>query len=223
MIRETGSEHTIEDIEIFIKGRTADDIRNRLLVNKIDRASSEKFFENEFNVSTADWNSIYTLPFCSTVENKTRAFQFKVNHNIFYHNQKLFDLKMIDSPKCTFCNEENETLSHLFLNCKHVKPLWNQISKQMQSSVHEYEQLNDVNKLLGFFNQLNDKKYLVWSLITILVKYYIHICRLNEKVPLPSVMLKRIDYVETLELKIAERNKRSIKHFKKWEPYLLGR
>ena len=63
----------------------------------------------------------------------------------------------------------------------------------------------------------------IWSLITILVKYYIHICRLNEKVPLPSVMLKRIDYVETLELKIAERNKRSITHFKKWEPYLLGR
>ena len=52
-----------------------------------------------------------------------------------------------------------------------------------------------------------------------LVKYYIHVCRINTKLPYVGVLIKHIEYIENLEFKIAENNNKLMKHYKKWEPY----
>ena len=128
---------------------------------------------------------------------------------------------MIDDYKCTFCGEEDETLTHLFSDCIHVKPLWAEIGRRMQISVYDYENLALENKLFGFYKKISNQNYMIWSQITMLVKYYIHVCRINTKLPYVGVLIKRIEYVENLEFKIAENNNKLMKHYKKWEPYLI--
>ena len=54
--------------------------------NKIDslveEPTSEEFFENLLQLELVQWEDVYKLPFLVTIENKMRAFQFKINHNL---------------------------------------------------------------------------------------------------------------------------------------------
>ena len=52
----------------------------------------------------------FDLPFTVTVETKLREFQYKILNDIVYTNDKLFRFKMIESPLCTFCQKEDESL-----------------------------------------------------------------------------------------------------------------
>ena len=88
MINEAQENPTLQNASNFIRGRIAKDICNRLIENKIEKHSSESYFENNFNIVSEDRDKIYMLPFCTTIENKLRAFQFKINPIIFYHNKK---------------------------------------------------------------------------------------------------------------------------------------
>ena len=51
------------------------------------------------------WKEIYSLPLVVTIETKIREFQYKISNNIVFTNEKLFRLKMIDSPFVCFVKE----------------------------------------------------------------------------------------------------------------------
>ena len=74
---------------------------------------NEKF--PELQVS---WKEIYSLPFVVTIETKIREFHYKILNNIVFTNEKLFRLKMVDSPLCVFCKGEVESLEHLRFFCE---------------------------------------------------------------------------------------------------------
>ena len=57
------------------------------------------------------WQLIFSLAFKITSYIKLQFFQYKFLHNILYTNYKLFRLKYIDSPMCTFCNTTAEKIS----------------------------------------------------------------------------------------------------------------
>lgn len=44
--------------------------------------------------------------------------------NIVFTNELLFRLKMIESPLCTFCKQEIESIEHLFFYCNVTKSFW---------------------------------------------------------------------------------------------------
>ena len=58
------------------------------------------------------------------LETKIGEFQYKVLNNIVFTNEKLFKIKMIDSPQCTFCKNEIGSLEHLFYNCEVTRSFW---------------------------------------------------------------------------------------------------
>ena len=54
------------------------------------------------------------LPRQATIELSLRSFQYKILNNILYFNEKLFKFKVVDSPLCSLCETENESVLHLF-------------------------------------------------------------------------------------------------------------
>ena len=93
----------------------------RKLCEKIAmKPSSEEKIIELFSLESEKFRNIYRLPFLVTIETKMRAFQFKINHLIFYTNEMLYERNMTDSPLCTFCQRHNETLLHLFVSCDYV-------------------------------------------------------------------------------------------------------
>ena len=45
-----------------------------------------------------EWDKVYSLPFRSTLESKTREFQYKILNCIVYTNEKLYRFGLVASP-----------------------------------------------------------------------------------------------------------------------------
>ena len=84
------------------------------------------YFEHLLHSVSQNWEDIYTLPFKLTVDTKLRNFQWKLTHNILMTNHKLNKIMptKVVSPLCNFCKQENETIIHLFYECKLVETFW---------------------------------------------------------------------------------------------------
>ena len=81
-----------------------------------------------FPDKTFQWQLIFSFIFKITFHTKLQAFQFKFLHRIIiYLNSRLFKIKLVDSPICSFCHEAEETLVHLFCECPVSKSFWNEI------------------------------------------------------------------------------------------------
>ena len=187
-----------------------------------ERPSSETFIEINFDIGQNNWHNIYSIPFIATIESKLRAFQFKINHNIFFTNEKMAkanmmiesttepNIKVKASPLCTFCNEEVETLHHLFIECTSVKPIWQQLENHLQYSY------TNSQKMFGCFENTHDRTFDILSHLTIITKYYIHKSRLKKKKPCYIALKREITSIESIELKIANKSNKTKQHLEKW-------
>ena len=86
-------------------------VSSRLLYNAFQKRkqvppSAQKKMNEKFLELQVSWKEIYSLPFVVTIETKIREFQYKILNNIVFTNEKLFRLKMIDSPLCGFVKEK---------------------------------------------------------------------------------------------------------------------
>ncbi|KAH3790897.1 hypothetical protein DPMN_169105 [Dreissena polymorpha] len=117
-------------------------IKNPTENSKIQNKWQVLFGENELN-----WKHIFTMPYKATVESTLRNFQYKYFHIIIATNKYLFKCKLSNSNLCDFCSENIETIEHLFWECKHIQPIWNQLA-----SFLEQQQLN---VKLSFLNITN--------------------------------------------------------------------
>ena len=115
--------------------------------------SAQKRIQDQFSDVQFDWNEMYSLSFKVSVETEIGEFQYKVLNNIVFRNEKLFKIKMIDSPQCTFCKNEIESLEHLFCNCEITRSLWVALRSWLMECNINLEPLS-------FFNVL---QYLVYS------------------------------------------------------------
>ena len=68
---------------------------------------------DKYSDTIINWKKVYSSPFCTTLDSKLREFQYKILNNIVFTNDKLFRFGLSQSPNCTFCNEEPESLEHL--------------------------------------------------------------------------------------------------------------
>ena len=69
------------------------------------------------NFDEDDWHVIFNVPWKSVSETKLQYFQFKCIHRILPTNKLLFAMKKVDSPLCSFCKLDDESIEHLFWGC----------------------------------------------------------------------------------------------------------
>ena len=82
--------------------------------------------------------------------------QFKILHFILVTKEKLLQWGLAQDDICTFCEEEIETLPHIFVECEVTKEI-----------------------LLGTEN----KNSVIINVLIILVKYYIYKCLQQKEYP----------------------------------------
>ena len=213
LITSTGvPENNGDSIFDSLEKKNSKTIYRRLIKNAIERPTSEQKFQIEYCIGdTNTWKNIYKLPFMVTIDTKARAFQFKITHNIYYTNKKLNTLKMRETSECSFCKEHEETLRHLFIECKYVKSIWNDLQSQLNVL------LGDNEKLFGLYENMDDKSYDALSHITIIVKQCIHRSRLIPKRPEFREVKAMIRDIEHTERDIAMRAAKFEKHLSKWQ------
>ena len=50
-------------------------------------------------------------------------------------NPLLFKMGIKDNDKCTFCNDEKETIQHMLYRCKKVRKFWKQVKDWFNSII----------------------------------------------------------------------------------------
>jgi len=113
-------------------------------------------------------------------------------------------------PECVFCKTQVETLEHLFIDCEHVNRLWGKLEDCLNYSFTRPE------KLLGCYEKTHLRNFDIISHLTILIKYYIHTCKVRKCIPYFSVFTKKIITTESTELSIATKNGKTKQHLDKW-------
>ena len=140
-----------------------------------------------------------------------RYFQYKIMNGICYMNRHLFKMKISNSDLCSFCGKEQETLLHFFIECRYSKAIW-EATQNWLSTAHSVPPFSKQNILLGFTEQRND----VLTLITVLIKQQLFICRCNNKFPVFSKIVKHITQYYNDEKYLYAINNNKEKFQKRW-------
>lgn len=109
-------------------------------------------------------------------ETKLQDFQYKLNNKILVTNYFLWKIGKIDCNLCSFCKVHPETLTHLFLECNHVKIFLNDLTIWMKNNINI--ELSRISKDIIFSYQGNS---IMCNYIHVLAKYYIYRTKFSEK------------------------------------------
>ena len=143
--------------------------------------SFEKWTE-EFN-GEFDVNKIFTKIKKTTNDTSLRWFQYKIIYRILPTGRYLYLRNLSDSPQCTFCNVEEETLGHLFWDCVHVQYFWNQVQTWILENFMHCSNFA-VSKVLVVFgikhNVFTDR---IIDLFMLQAKYQIFLAKINGTKP----------------------------------------
>ena len=198
---------------------TAKLVYNLCISHKFSPPTSKKLLSTKFNIEDQKtWSSVYLLPASTTLDTKIRMFQYKILNNILYLNQRLYHMKLADSPLCSLCKREFETISRLFLRCESSKRLWAEIQKWSSHTI-TLPQLSEKIVYLGWFS--NDPQTNLINHILLLYEYFLY-SRRNDRGKVNFRAFKvYIRYVVKIEESIAKRKKNLTAHLSKWDPLMV--
>ena len=145
---------------------------------------------------------------------KLRSFQYRILHNALILNRRLFQWGIAPSPKCTFCNNADEEIIHLFTECNEIKKIWYGIEQLLKEKYNIVEVT--LTKRAIMFNEFTEKPCHMANLICLLTKFAIYKARCENKMPLLAPIIAQIRRIKTFELYNAKKNNKMNIFRKKW-------
>jgi hypothetical protein len=172
------------------------------------------FWSTTFNtgISDEDWVSYFRKMYTLTTCPKLLYFNFRLLHNILPTNCFLYKIGLIASPECTFCKQDIETKTHLFIDCEFVKIFWDSFEKWMKTCFVDFIKYQALHLLLGNI----DTQDTIIDLLYLIAKQYIYSCREAQYLPNQTGVIKCIKKYRIIEENIAKKNDK-LEHFlEKW-------
>ena len=131
-----------------------------------------------------------------------KKFHYKLLNNVLHLNTMLFRFKIFDSPLCSYYNEEEETLLHLFYSCLKTKQLWNKL-RQYFSQFINIPHSTPRSFILGIFDIQHSG--LINNLLLIF-KFYIYNARNTKQLKFDHLKI-RIKKIKELKKELTSSNK----------------
>ena len=128
----------------------------------------QKHFEIFFPSLSFTWKDVYILPPIVTINTGLCIFQYKVLNNTLYLNKYLYIFKLSDTKLFFFCNQEDETIIHLFANSPKGKTLWKSL-KDFLNNIINFTLLTLQSAIFGFL-ETDHKLFLILNYLLLLFK-----------------------------------------------------
>ena len=161
------------------------------------------------------------IPRRATIQSYTRSFQYKIINNALFLNKKLFNIGHVESPACSFCNQDEESLTHFFCECHVTRKLWKDLQKFFAASLRLPE-LNLESALFGYVpvttSNSNKQVDRLINHIILIFKRSLYEMRSSRTSPSVFYVAKRARQIMEIEYQIAQTNCKLSLHFDKWEP-----
>ena len=115
--------------DTFLKTKKPNRLAYKILVrkNKRDPSPPKTKWIADCTLETQeiiDWKTVYRTPLLCTKITKIIVFQFKLLHRRLATNSFLTKINLKDNEQCTFCQNDKETLIHLFWTCEISTLFW---------------------------------------------------------------------------------------------------
>ena len=99
-----------------------------IVETKITWPSKKAILEDCYGANF-NWKDICMNIYKTTIVQFSRAYQYKLMHDILPVNYKLYKWKLLDTPRCSDCFIQNETIEHLFCYCTVAITFYQQIQE----------------------------------------------------------------------------------------------
>ena len=176
------------------------------IVLKNEFPRSQKYFCNNFPNLQVEWKEIHLSPCKVSMDTNLRMFQYKILNNILYLNKQLFIFNKKDTKLCSYCKLQDETINHIFVECKFAIKLWSDL-RHCQCSFG-IPILNPQTATFRFF-EIDPDLVILLNHILLLNIYYIYLSRDSSKFSF-AALLKTIKKVFVLEKKIPQEMKEKL-------------
>jgi hypothetical protein len=187
-----------------------------LIRKRAHTPTSQLYYIAKFPSFENNWLKIYSLPRRITKNAYDRVFQYKILNNVLYLNKKLFLFGKSDTSLCSFCENAEEDMTHLFSACPRILALW----IRLQTAIAPNIILRDLNAefaLVGFYEAPREHFNLV-NHILLLFKLYIYQSRNSKTISLIG-MIGKISEIAKLECSLAAPGSASFAFYEnKWRP-----
>ena len=124
-------------------------------------------------ISEEVMSEYYSLNFQCTVETRLRSFQYKILQRILTTN-KFLNICKINDNLCYFCNNEIETLEHLFWLCPVTNNFWKEVTVVLKPYIDLNGLLCTTTVLLGIRSKENSR---ILNHLLNLIKNYIYLIK----------------------------------------------
>ena len=189
--------HLIKTARILTLGKiTAKEIYSIFISSLKNKPTSKCYFENSFPNYTFDSKQIYLLPRIVTTNSYQSNVQYKILHNILYLNRKLSIFGKIDSPLCSICHSNDETVAHLFCECVRVSQLWSQLRIFFSTDLN-LPLLTPQTAIFGFLVETDKCIFKITNHLLLIFKMYIYKSREKGSVDIISSLINETKKINT--------------------------
>jgi hypothetical protein len=166
-----------------------------------------------------EWNIIYFKRYKTSPDPRLIWFQTRLLHRILPTNRYLHICKIAESPLCTFCTIEEETIIHLFWSCGKTELFWNNLKFEIKNHCPHATNLQFSEELILFGTCKNIVSDKALDFIILLAKYFIYKCKLENTLPLLNHYMSCLRYSYVIEKYAATKKGKCDEFCKNWLPY----
>ena len=145
-----------------------------------------------------------------TIDTRLRSFYFKIFHKAIALNDFLYKIKRKNSPNCSLCNKEEETMVHIFCDCEKVIPVWQDLLDIIGQKDVNLGNVTNFEKMFGICND----RFVTY--LFLLFKYHIYTCKFNDNLPNFAIFRSFVKKQKEIEYMLAKKRNKLSLHFKKW-------
>ena len=157
----------------------------QLLLKKVATKNTKAYSKWHVDLNledTENWSQHFAKLYSITDDSKLLNFHFKLFHRIIFTNSRLFKCRLIETELCTFCNEQRETLLHLFYDCSHVRTFLLQLQDLLRTKCNINFTMAPDKWMLNQFTGTPTEKD-CQSMCAILAKHFIYCCKMKNCLP----------------------------------------
>ena len=190
---------------------------DRIIEKKCEQPENTmRKWKNDFQIDDEIWPYSFTMALKSALDIPTRSFQFLFLHRRLPTNKFIHRIGLIDSPNCTFCKENVETLLHLFYECDQTKQFWTNVESFINTIYGLDLSLTKFSIAFGY-NVFDPDPFI--NYVIILGKKYIYRKRCSESRPNFHEFKGLVHFMFQVESHIAIAGGKLYNHNKKWGLY----
>ena len=150
---------------------------------------------------------------------KLKWFQARVLHRLLPTRKYLFDRRIIQSPTCTVCNDNPQTIQHLLWNCKFTKKFWTDFELLLKTKCSHCSSLDLSEELVLFGCKENFKSDFCFDFLLILAKFYVYKSYLGNKPLYIECYVRNLKISYTDMKYLAYVNSKQHTFYTTWETY----